>query len=43
MEITNCGRCGPLGTLIETRDEPGGGSDASKIARLIDEALLGSD
>jgi hypothetical protein len=30
---------GPEGTLIETRDEPGGGLDASKIARLIDEVL----
>jgi hypothetical protein len=28
-------------TLIETRDQPGGGLDAAKIARLIDELLLG--
>ena len=32
---------GPEGTLIETRDEPGGGLDAAAIASLIDEAILG--
>lgn len=32
---------GPEGTLIETRDEPGGGLDAGKIAKVIEEALLG--
>jgi len=31
---------GPEGTLIETRDEPGGGLDAAKIAKLIDEVLV---
>jgi hypothetical protein len=30
---------GPEGTLIETRDEPGGGLDAALIAKLIDEVL----
>lgn len=30
---------GPQGTLIESRDQPGGGLDASEIARLI-EALM---
>ena len=29
------------GTLIETRDEPGGGLDAANIARIIDEVVLG--
>ncbi len=32
---------GPEGTLIETRDEPGGGLDAAMIASLIDEVILG--
>jgi hypothetical protein len=32
---------GEEGTLIETRDDPGGALDAGKIRRLIDEALLG--
>lgn len=32
---------GDAGTLIETRDETGGGLDAAKIAKLIDEVLLG--
>lgn len=31
---------GSEGTLIETRDEPGGGLDASAIAELIDKVLL---
>jgi hypothetical protein len=30
---------GPEGTLIETRDRPGGGLDAAMIAKLIDEVL----
>jgi len=32
---------GEVGTLIETRDDPGGGLDANQIARLIEEVLLG--
>ena len=32
---------GPEGTLIETRDDPGGGLDARRIAKLIDEVVLG--
>lgn len=32
---------GSNGTLIETRDESGGGLDATKIAKLIDEVILG--
>ena len=32
---------GRNGTLIETRDEPGGRLDASKIASLIDSVILG--
>ena len=32
---------GPEGTLIETRDEPGGRLDAGAIASLIDEVILG--
>lgn len=32
---------GPEGTLIETRDDPRGGLDAGKIARIIDEVVLG--
>ena len=32
---------GPEGTLIETRDEPGGRLDAAAIASLIDEVILG--
>ena len=32
---------GPEGTLIETRDEPGGGLDAATIASVIDEVILG--
>lgn len=32
---------GDAGTLVETRDDPGGGLDAAKIARLIDEVLCG--
>lgn len=32
---------GPEGTLIETRDDPGGGLDAGRIAKLIDEVVLG--
>ena len=32
---------GPEGTLIETRDEPGGGLDAAAIASVIDEVILG--
>jgi hypothetical protein len=32
---------GPEGTLIETRDEPGGGLDAGKIAKVIEEVVLG--
>jgi hypothetical protein len=32
---------GPEGTLIETRDETGGGLDAAMIAKLIEEVLLG--
>ena len=32
---------GPEGTLIETRDEPGGGLDATLIASVIDGVILG--
>jgi hypothetical protein len=32
---------GWAGTLIETRDDPGGGLDAVKIARVIDEVIEG--
>ena len=32
---------GPEGTLIETRDEPGGGLDATAIAAVIDGVILG--
>lgn len=32
---------GPEGTLIEIRDEPGGGLDAATIASVIDEVILG--
>jgi len=32
---------GPGGTLIETRDNSGGGLDAGRIAQLIDEVVLG--
>ena len=32
---------GPEGTLIETRDEPGGGLDAAVIAEVIDGVILG--
>jgi hypothetical protein len=32
---------GPDGTLIETRDAPGGGLDAAAIASLIDTVILG--
>lgn len=32
---------GPEGTLIETRDDPGGGLDAARIAKLIDDVVLG--
>ncbi|OGA17299.1 MAG: hypothetical protein A3H32_15140 [Betaproteobacteria bacterium RIFCSPLOWO2_02_FULL_63_19] len=32
---------GPDGTLIETRDDPGGGLDAGRIAKLVDEVVLG--
>ena len=32
---------GPEGTLIETRDEPGGRLDAAAIASVIDEVILG--
>ncbi len=32
---------GEQGTLIETRDDPGGALDAERIARLIDEVVLG--
>ena len=32
---------GPEGTLIETRDEPGGGLDAAAIASVIDGVILG--
>ncbi len=32
---------GPDGTLIETRDEPGGGLDAAVIAAVIDGVILG--
>lgn len=32
---------GPGGTLIETRDESGGGLDAGKIAKIIEEVVLG--
>ena len=31
---------GTEGTLIETRDDPGGGLDATEIARVIDEVIL---
>jgi len=31
---------GPEGTLIETRDDSGGGLDAGRIAKLIDEVVL---
>lgn len=31
---------GSEGTLIETRDEPGGGLDAAKIAKVIDDVIL---
>ncbi|MSQ54151.1 MAG: hypothetical protein EXR31_02170 [Betaproteobacteria bacterium] len=31
---------GPEGTLIETRDDPGGGLDAAAIAKLIDIVVL---
>jgi hypothetical protein len=34
-------RGGPEGTLIETRDDPGGGLDAAAIAALIATVLLG--
>jgi hypothetical protein len=34
---------GERGTLVETRDDPGGALDASMIARLIDSVLLGGD
>jgi hypothetical protein len=30
---------GSEGTLIETRDEPGGGLDAAMIAKLIEQVL----
>jgi hypothetical protein len=30
---------GPEGTLIETRDEPGGGLDAAKIAKVIEKVI----
>jgi len=32
---------GPEGTLIETRDEPGGRLDAAAIASVIDGVILG--
>jgi len=32
---------GPEGALIETRDDPRGGLDAGRIAKLIDEVVLG--
>ncbi|MCY4121985.1 MAG: AAA family ATPase, partial [Acidobacteria bacterium] len=32
---------GPEGTLIETRDEPGGSLDSATIAKMIDGVLLG--
>lgn len=32
---------GEMGTLIETRDDPGGGLDASRIAKIVDEVVLG--
>ncbi len=32
---------GPEGKPIETRDNPGGGLDARRIAKLIDEVVLG--
>ena len=32
---------GPEGTLIETRDEPGGGLDAAALASVIDGVILG--
>jgi hypothetical protein len=31
---------GPEGTLILTRDEPNGGIDSARIARIIDEVLV---
>lgn len=31
---------GPLGTLIETQDDPTGGLDAAKIAKLIEDVIL---
>lgn len=34
-------RGGPGGTLIETRDESGGGLDAGKITKIIEEVVLG--
>ena len=32
---------GSEGTLLETRDDPGGGLDAARIAKLIDETWMG--
>jgi ATP-dependent exoDNAse (exonuclease V) alpha subunit len=32
---------GPQGTLVTTRDDPGGALDSAKIARLIDEVIRG--
>lgn len=32
---------GPQGTLVTTRDEPGGALDSAKIAKLIDEVIRG--
>jgi len=33
---------GPVGTLIETHDQPGGSLDAAKIAEIIDKVILAS-
>ena len=33
---------GPEGTLVETRDEPGGRLDAAEIAAVIDGVVLGN-
>jgi hypothetical protein len=32
---------GAEGTLIETRDEPGGALDGARIAQIIEQVLLG--
>lgn len=32
---------GPAGVLLSTRDEPGGALNAARVAKLIDEVILG--